>query len=156
MTITIRLATEQDIAALQALAQAALPATPASARLLKRVYSETSLRRSITSDSATLLVADRGDYLVGMCHFGAPLLDDCEELIEIHRLLIHPDHYQQGIASELLYCVEDDLSEDTVVLRLSVYVDPSDKPRLRFFGKHGFHHDQIEDKDDLWYMEKDL
>jgi ribosomal protein S18 acetylase RimI-like enzyme len=156
MTFTIRFADEHDIAALQALAHAALPATPANARLLKRIYSENSLRRSINSESTTLIVADSGDQLVGMCHFGAPLLDDCEERREIHRLLIHPDYVRQGIASELLWEVEDDVSQDAVVLRLSVYVDPSDKPRLRFYGKHGFHHDQIEDKDDLWYMEKDL
>jgi N-acetylglutamate synthase-like GNAT family acetyltransferase len=156
MTFSIRYADEADIPALQALARATLPATPENERLLKRIYSETSLRRSINSESSTLLVAEKDDLLIGMCHFGSPLLDECEDRKEIHRLLIHPDHTNQGIASELLYCIEDDLDEDTVVQRLSVYIDPADKPRLRFFGKHGFHHDQLEDKDDLWYMEKDL
>lgn len=156
MSFTIRYADEHDIPALQALAQASLPTSPERERLLKRVYSEASLKRSILSESATLLLVDNGEIIVGMCHFGSPLLDECEDRKEIHRLLVHPDFCRQGIGSEMIWAVEDDLEEEAEVQRISVYVDPADKIRLRFFGKHGFHHDQLEDKDDLWYMEKDL
>jgi ribosomal protein S18 acetylase RimI-like enzyme len=161
----IRKASENDIEGIRALAQATLRQTMAATkienpnyvdRMMERIYSETSLRRSITNDSTTLLLAEVDEKIVGLCQFGSPLMDDCEDLKEIHRLLVHPDYYRRGIGTQFIEAVEDDLSEDADIARISVYVPPSDMARIRFYATLGFHHEMTEDKDGEWYMELDL
>lgn len=162
---TIRAAREQDIAGIRTLADAAIRQTMAATgiedsayvdRLLARVYSEDKLRRSIANKKTTLLVADENGAIVGLCQFGSPLLDECEDRKEIHRLLVHPAYCRKGIGGLFIEAIEQSLRGDVVVRRVSVYINPSDIGRLRFFAKHGFYHDQIEDKDGEWYMEKGL
>jgi len=158
---TIRAALENDIAAIQALASVVLRQTAtadsvAVDRMLARVYAQDSLRRSIVAGGTTLLVAEHDDALVGLCQFGSPLIDECEDRKEIHRLLIHPGFCRQGIGGQFVAAVEADLREDVAVARVSVYVHPDDMARIRFFAKQGFHHEAVEDKDGEWYMEKDI
>jgi hypothetical protein len=67
--------------------------------LLARVYSEESLKRILLNKGVTLLVAEVDGTIAGLCQFGSPLLDDCEDRKEIHRLLIHPDYCRQNPAN---------------------------------------------------------
>jgi ribosomal protein S18 acetylase RimI-like enzyme len=161
----IRKAVEKDIAGIRVLAEATLHQTMAATHLenpayidrtLERIYSEDKLRRSINSQGTTILVAEKDDKIVGLCQFGSPLIDECEDRKEIHRLLVHPDYCRQGIGTQFVEAVEDELSEDVEVARVSVYVNPSDMARIRFFTTLGFHHEATEDKDDEWYLELEL
>ena len=161
----IRKATEKDITGIRLLAEATLHQTMAAThlenpayvdRMLERIYSEETLRRSIATGGTTLLVAEKDGQIVGLCQFGSPLMDECEDRKEIHRLLIHPDYCRQGIGTQFVEAVEDELSEDVEVARISVYVNPVDIARIRFYAALGFHHEMTEDKDDEWYMELEL
>lgn len=131
---------------------------PASAieRFISRVYAPDSIRRSIESEGSQILLAFVDAQIVGLCTVGSPLMDDCEDRKEIHRLLIDPAHDFNAVGAALLAAVENQFNEDADVWRISVYVSPDDAARVRFFAKMGFHHELVEDKDDLWYMEKDL
>lgn len=161
----IRKAVENDIAGIRSLAEATLRQTMAATqienptyveRTLERIYSEDRLRRSIKSSGTTLLVAEKDNIIVGLCQFGSPLMDECEDRKEIHRLLVHPDYCRQGIGTQLVEAVEDALSESVDVARVSVYVNPADMARIRFFSTLGFHHEVTEDKDNEWYLELEL
>jgi ribosomal protein S18 acetylase RimI-like enzyme len=161
----IRKATEQDITGIRHLAEVSLHQTMAAThlenpayvdRVLERVYSEEALRRSISTGGTTLLVAEQDGQIVGLCQFGSPLMDECEDRKEIHRLLIHPDYCRQGIGTRFVEAVEDELSEDVGIARISVYVNPADTGRIRFYAALDFYHEMTEDKDGEWYMELEL
>lgn len=162
MNAMIRSATTADIAGIQTLASRVLALeitdTAALERYLKRIYSAESLLRALESEGVTTLVAEQDGQIVGLCSYGSPLMDDCEDLKEIHRLFVHPDYTKQGIGTAFVELIEDDLldDEEADILRMSVYIKPDDKARLRFYAKLGFHHDLIEDKEGEWYMEKEL
>jgi N-acetylglutamate synthase-like GNAT family acetyltransferase len=159
MSITVRKAEEKDIPAIQELVKAVLAESDSASlkRLFSRVYSQEALQKSLRSPGASMILAEGEDKLAGLCQFGSPLMDDCEDRKEIHRLYVHPDYLKAGAAEALLKAVEADLKPDVEVKRVSVYVNPDKQPAmLRFYAAQGFHHDQIDDKDDEWYMEKPL
>jgi N-acetylglutamate synthase-like GNAT family acetyltransferase len=159
MSVKVRKAEEKDIPAIQALVKAVLADNDEAAlkRLFQRVYSEEALQKSLRSTGASMILAEAEGILAGLCQFGSPLIDDCEDRKEIHRLYVHPDYLKAGAGEALVKAVEDDLNADAEVKRVSVYVNPdSQMPLVRFYAAQGFHHDQIEDKDDEWYMEKPL
>ena len=161
----IRKAVEGDIAGIRSLAEATLRQTIVTTkvenpgkveRTLERIYSEDRLRRSIKSSGTTLLVAEKDAKIVGLCQFGSPLMDECEDRKEIHRLLVHPEYCRQGIGTQFVEAVEDALNDNVDVARISVYVNPSDIARIQFFSALGFHHEVTEDKDNEWYLELEL
>jgi ribosomal protein S18 acetylase RimI-like enzyme len=126
------------------------------ARMLERLYSHASLQRSIENEGTTLFVAEQDAKIVGLCQFGSPLIDECEDRKEIHRLIVHPQYQRQGIGTQFIDAIEDELDEDVDIARISVYVNPSDRARIRFYTTLEFHHEMTEDKDDEWYMELEL
>ena len=159
MSITVRKAEEKDIPVIQELVKVVLADSDEASlkRLFKRVYSEEALQKSLRSTGASMFLAEEGSKLAGLCQFGSPLMDDCEDRKEIHRLYVHPDYLKAGVGEALVKAVEADLKPDVEVKRVSVYVNPDTQMNLvRFYAAQGFHHDQIEDKDDEWYMEKPL
>lgn len=159
MTISVRKAEEKDIPAIQELVKVVLADSDEATqkRLFKRVYSEEALQKSLRSTGASMILAEAEDTLAGLCQYGSPLMDDCEDRKEIHRLYVHPDYLKAGAGEALVKAVEDALNSDAKVKRVSVYVNPDTQMALvRFYAAQGFHHDQIEDKDDEWYMEKPL
>lgn len=159
MSITVRKAEEKDIPAIQELVKAILAENDEASlkRLFKKVYSEEALQKSLRSTGASMILAEDEGKLAGLCQFGSPLMDDCEDRKEIHRLYVHPDYLKAGAGEALVKAVEDDLKPDVEVKRVSVYVNPDKQMAMvRFYAAQGFHHDQIEDKDDDWYMEKPL
>lgn len=152
-----------DISAIQALAQAAYQQTlshthdeAAIERFLKRVYSADSLHRTLGSSALFIKTAYRDNQLVGFIQAGSPLLDECLDRKEIHRLLVHPHVQRCGIGGQLLQAILADLRQQPHVTRCSCYVPVADVPRQAFFSKKGFIHLAHEDKDTDQYWERNL
>ena len=161
--VTIRPAQHEDIDAIRDIAERNLRLTTAGIedpnyveRMMKRVYSEDSLKRAVETASSEMIVAIEDEQVVGVCNFGAPLLDECEDIREIHRLLIHPDYTRQGIGSAFIDEIETCIDEEACIQSIIVYVNPSETPRLHFYLNNGFEHEATEDKDGMWYMELSL
>lgn len=127
-------------------------------RLMKRLYSADALQQTLTSDNRYLIIAIVDDKIVGVCQYGIPMMDecDCEDLRAVHAMFVHPDAMFKEIASALIYDVEETINEDAGVQRLSIFVPESDLSLIKFYASLGFVHDQVEDSESEWYMEKDL
>lgn len=159
MRIEVRRAVLDDIAGIQSLARLAHIQTPgnvAQLRFFERVYSTESLTRSIQNRGAHLLVAINDDQIVGMCGFGSPLLDECEDRKEIHRLFVLPERAREGIGGRLIEGVVTALRDEPMVRRVSIYVNRHDAARLAFFKKYGFTHQPAEDQGSDYYLERQL
>lgn len=155
MNVTV--ATPQDINAIQAFAQIVFSHHIADerkrTRLLERVYSPVSLQRSISNTSANLVVARDGCAVVGLMHFGSPLLEECEDRKEVHRLLVHPTFTRRGVGGQLLAAMHTVYKLEDVVQQFFVCVPASDAILTAFYRKYGFWHDQTRDKDsDHYYV----
>lgn len=127
-------------------------------RQMKHVYSAESFKKTLASDNRHLIVAIIDDAIVGMCQYGIPLMDDCdcEDLRSIQSLFVHPDADHDSIASALIYDVEESVDAVAGVQRLSVFVNSGWMTHIKFYASLDFIHDQVEDIDGEWYMEKDL
>jgi GNAT superfamily N-acetyltransferase len=154
MQLTIDGGQEADIPALQALAAQVYRRAYAAdhdadyiERFLQRMYSTASLQRALHSSAATLLLARLAGQPAGVCHFGAPLFEDCKERQEIHRLYVHPDHCRQGIGGRLVGEMVRRLRAGGVVQECVVYVPPGDIPRRQFYHKMQFRHAAERDQD---------
>ncbi len=125
---------------------------------MKQLYTQEALEKTLASDNRHLIVAIIDDTIAGVCQYGIPIMDDCdcEDLRAIHSLFVHPDFEHNEIASALIYDVEESINEDAGVQRLSVFVDEKAMPLIKFYASLGFYHDQVEDSETEWYMEKDL
>lgn len=160
MSITIYDARPEDIPAIQALVQAVYAArhgAEAAAALRQRRYDDETLRRAIANSATRILLAyDDEAQLAGYCRYGAPLLDDCEDALAIHELVVHPDRAIAAVAAGFIDIMEDELDETACTQRLIAYAPPDDKARLVFFFSSGFMHIQVEDTADEWYFEKIL
>ena len=104
--MTIREATDDDIEAIQGIAEASwesdYPDVLSRESMEEGVddwYSEDRIRESITWSRAHMLVSERDDDMVGFVH--ADLIPE-DEIGHVLRLYVHPDHRQQGIGGELL------------------------------------------------------
>jgi ribosomal protein S18 acetylase RimI-like enzyme len=162
MTLIVREAQENDISAIQTLAEIVLQEMYSDSTsvksILKRTFSEQKIEKTLSSENITILLAEVDSEIRGICQFGIPLLEDCdcEDLIEIYRLYIHPKHWESGIGEALIEETESFLNQDAKIRRLSVFVNPSDMKMVRFYAAMGFHHEASEDIDDEWYMEVDI
>lgn len=127
-------------------------------RLMKRVYGAESFQKTLVSENRHLIVAIIADSIVGICQYGIPMMDDCdcEDLRSIQTLFVHPDADHDNIASALVYDVEESVDEVAGVQRLSIFVNSEWMTLIKFYASLGFIHDQVEDIDGEWYMEKDL
>lgn len=156
LNIIIEKATPDHISGIQALAQAVYShdmakTHPANAieRLLERLYNTASLQRTLNSKGATLLVAhdnDAADTVVGLCHFGSPLLDDCLDRKEIHRLFVHLQRRRAGMGGQLINAMVDVLRAQIGIRRCGVYLAQYDVIGQQFYGKYGFVHQPNEDE----------
>lgn len=61
--------------------------------------------------------------------------------IDIHRLMVHPNHFRKGIARQLLHWLEQNNREET---RLIVSTGARNTPAVRFYEKNGFRKTGIE------------
>lgn len=161
MTVDIYDAEADDIPEIYDLVKTTLKALHDSdtiQRLMKNIYSVEALHKALESDNRHLIVAIVDDAIVGVCQYGIPVMDDCdcEDLRAIHFLFVHPTAGHDTIASALIYDVEESIDEDAGVQRLSIFVDAKQVPLIKFYAGLDFVHDQVEDSDSEWYMEKDL
>lgn len=161
MRLFTRIATSKDIQAIQALVQAVLESKQVptdTERQLKHIYSTQAFWKTIASDNRHIILALSDNDFVGMCQYGIPIMDDCdcEDLREIHTLFVHPEYPNEQVIEALVAAVEDSINEDAAVQRLSIFVDANDITLIKLYARLGFHHDQVEDQENEWYMEKDL
>ncbi|WP_059171036.1 GNAT family N-acetyltransferase [Bacillus sp. FJAT-27445] len=56
-------------------------------------------------------------------------------VIDIHRLMVHPDHFRKGIARKLLHWLEQNNREED---RLIVSTGARNTPAVRFYEQNGF------------------
>jgi ribosomal protein S18 acetylase RimI-like enzyme len=123
-------------------------------RYLQRVFAPESLARAIGSASAFLLVAHEGTTVVGMCHYGSPLLEDCQERKEIYRLYVLPEYQRQGIGGQLLKHSLKQLRQMGGITEFVVYVPASETARIAFYQKYGFQHVADRDHEGDWCLLK--
>ncbi|WP_409270554.1 GNAT family N-acetyltransferase [Neobacillus sp. SCS-31] len=55
--------------------------------------------------------------------------------IDLHRLMVHPDHFRKGIARQLLHRLEQNNLQEN---RLIVSTGARNTPAVRFYEKNGF------------------
>lgn len=159
MIIEVRRAVLTDIPGIQSLARLVHIHTPdnaAQVRFFERIYSTESLTRSIQNRGANLLIAVSDGQIVGLCGFGSPLMDECEDRKEIHRLFVLPERAREGIGGRLIEGVVMALRAEPMVRRVSIYVNRYDSARLAFFKKYGFVHIPTEDQGSDYYLEHQL
>jgi N-acetylglutamate synthase-like GNAT family acetyltransferase len=157
--LQVRPATPSDIAPIQALADVIYSAQfgdeAQKKRFLERMYSEKSLQRSIANQGTGYYVAIADETLVGLTHFGSPLMDECTDRKEVHRLFVHPRYIRRGIGGQLLVAMTQHYKNDPDVRKFFVYIQ-NDSVREAFFGKYGFVHLPEQDKDTERYFVKIL
>lgn len=148
-------AIEEDIPEIQQLIHQCLSS---KSNVVKRLYSEDALRQTLASDNRHLIIAIIDDVIIGVCQYGIPIMDDCdcEDLRAIHAIFVHPDADFEAVASALIYDVEETINADANVQRLSLFVKATNLSQIKFYASLGFIHDQVEDSEHEWYMEKDL
>ncbi|WP_328589048.1 GNAT family N-acetyltransferase [Sutcliffiella halmapala] len=58
-----------------------------------------------------------------------------KEIVDIHRLMVHPEHFKKGIAETLLKTMENNQNSiDTII----VSTGSKNVPAKKFYQKHGF------------------
>jgi ribosomal protein S18 acetylase RimI-like enzyme len=160
LTIAIQTAQYADIPAIRTFAEevyvSQYPDERQRRRFLDRVYSESSLKRSIDNSGAHLVIAKDAERVVGVIHYGSPLLEECEERKEVHRLLVHADYTLTEVGSALLQAMTDHYQNDETVEKFFVFVPSSDEARQAFYRTHQFEHYEPLDKDSELYYIKTL
>lgn len=84
---------------------------------------------------------------------GAISLKVEEGEVDIHRLIVHPNHFRKGIAQTLLHYLESHLKEKT----MKVATGSKNTPAIRFYKKNGFEIVQeviVNEQLSLTYFEK--
>ncbi|WP_138755581.1 GNAT family N-acetyltransferase [Paenibacillus sinopodophylli] len=66
---------------------------------------------------------------------GAISIKEKGDIIDIHRLVVHPQHFRKGIAKELLRYVESMLGSEGVLI---VTTGTENAPAVCFYKKSGF------------------
>ncbi|WP_084783292.1 GNAT family N-acetyltransferase [Bacillus dakarensis] len=56
------------------------------------------------------------------------------DVIDIHRLFVHPNHFRKGIAQKLLNCIQ----QQAGITVLKVSTGSKNAPAIAFYGKNGF------------------
>lgn len=119
-------------------------------RFLAINYSPESLRRSIQDPRSTFLVACSGMQIIGFCHFGYG-----QQGAELFRLYVIPTHWRLGIGKQLVHLMESRWVMQNVS-EYFCYVHKRNEIGKAFYLKMGFVHDPIRDRDDEWYMRRQI
>jgi GNAT superfamily N-acetyltransferase len=158
--LTIVPAKPTDVEDISLFAQAAYDAIMPDARqrerFLERVYAPASLLRTIHNSGLALVVARLNTRLVGLAQAGSPLLEECTDGKELHRLLVLPAHIRHGIGSQMLERLITHYKTDQRVRQFFAYVPQADAARQQFMRKNGFQHHPAEDRDGEAYFVRQL
>lgn len=154
-TLTVRLAAPPDIPAIQQLAHAVYTTGIADEvgrqRRLERLYNPASLSHSIANEATALYLAHTDHEVVGLTHFGSPLLEECANRKEIHRLLVHPAYTRRGTGGQLLQAMVAHHQHQPLVRQFFVYVPAADEARAAFYRRYGFQRLSSQDRDEDRY-----
>ena len=109
MTVDVRTATEEDLAAVEAVARDAWYAAyggflkPQTVEAgLAQAYDEDVLATAVEHDAIEFLVAELDGEVVGFASAERTWADE----VELHTLYVHPDRWGEGVGSALLDEVE--------------------------------------------------
>jgi GNAT superfamily N-acetyltransferase len=137
MTVTVRVATEADLAAVAEVGRRTWPATyePFTGpdyvtRGLAQWWSDDAIRRGL-ADDRTLVAEDESGAVVGMAGF-APT----EDILILWKLYIVPEAQGSGAGTALLRKVIADATGQYRALRLE-YLDGNNRAAA-FYGRNGF------------------
>ena len=140
--ITIRQATLSDLEEMLAIEEANLTSEEA--------FSRQSIEESIRKTAGTFLVAGDENQLLGYVLGEAQYLHP--KWIEIKSLIIHPDHWGQGLGTLLLAA----LKQVTVELDFQGILLQSPDELLSYFEMNGFVEEEVTgsqyDSGSEWYM----
>jgi GNAT superfamily N-acetyltransferase len=90
----------------------------------------TETPRQLRASGETFLGAYEGERLVGAVSWkrAGPLLD-------LHRMVVHPDRFRRGIAGRLLDALDE---HEPGVQRMIVATGAANPPARRLYERHGF------------------
>lgn len=74
-------------------------------------------------------------YFSGEQLLGAISYKKTDRLLEICRLMVHPDHFRQGIAGSLLTFIEE---QEVGIDKITVMTGEKNKPAKKLYQRHGF------------------
>ncbi|RIJ64536.1 GNAT family N-acetyltransferase [Rummeliibacillus sp. POC4] len=58
-----------------------------------------------------------------------------EDIVDIHRLFVHPNHLRKGIAKKLLYFLQEEFHD---AKKMIVTTGSKNSPAIEFYQKNGF------------------
>lgn len=153
-------ATSADVEDIRLFAQAVydtlMPDARQRQRFLERVYAPASLLRTVENSGLALVVARLDAQVVGLAQAGSPLLEECTDRKELHRLLVLPAHMRQGIGSQMLQHLIAHYKTDAHVRQFFAYVPQADIARQQFLRRNGFQHNPAEDREGETYFVRPL
>ena len=140
MSVTVRAATGEDLAAVEAVARDAWYAAyggflePRTVEAgLAEAYDEAVLSAAVEHDDIEFLVAEADDEVVGLASAERTWADE----VELHTLYVHPDRWGEGVGSALLSAVEEWAYEQGVD-RIACGVFAENAVGVGFFDAKGF------------------
>lgn len=95
-------------------------------------------------------------YFIGNDLCGAVSFKVESKALDIHRLIVHPNHFRKGIANQLLCFIEEQVRG---VEKLIVSTGFKNKPAVEFYLKRGFKVEkvvQVNEHLSLIYFEKKI
>ena len=140
MSVTVRAATGEDLAAVEAVARDAWYAAyggflePRTVEAgLAEAYDEAVLSAAVEHDDIEFLVAEADDEVVGFASAERTWADE----VELHTLYVHPNRWGKGVGSALLSAIEEWTREQGVD-RIACGVFAENAVGVGFFEAKGF------------------
>ncbi|PSQ49673.1 N-acetyltransferase [Halobacteriales archaeon SW_7_65_23] len=142
MTVDIRPATADDVAALQRVAERAwhdahapIIGTETTEEFLAEHYDAETFRAVIDDESRLLAVADASEGIVGFTGGGPD--DDSPATFHLSRIYVDPDWWGQGVGRQLLAHLEEALREQGYE-HITLGVMAENDRAIRFYESAGF------------------
>ncbi|PSQ43480.1 N-acetyltransferase [Halobacteriales archaeon SW_5_68_122] len=140
MSVTVRAATGEDLAAVESVARDAWYAAyggflePRTVEAgLAEAYDGAVLSAAVEHDDIEFLVAEADDEVVGFASAERTWADE----VELHTLYVHPDRWGEGVGSALLSATEEWAREQSVA-RIVCGVFAENAVGIEFFEAKGF------------------
>lgn len=121
--MNLRAATPQDVAAITALETMIFG---------PQAWSVRSVQEELSSDDRSVIVAIRGELLLGYA-----IAMRSADVVDLHRIGVHPDHRRTGVA-HLLLAASADRARAHSVERMLLEVDSGNVAARGFYEREGF------------------